>query len=159
MGSPSLISSINSCYGIIWYGFHHLSLPSTVVLCIIRYGYSFIGLIHQQLFHTSPGVFSLFCLIHRSFLSSINYCFVHRLERVFHYWSHPSTVVSYIIWHGFLILSCPSAVVFFTISPSGMDSPSLVLSISSCFVHHLAWTPSSLPYINISFVHHLLWTR
>ena len=118
LSHPSTVGS-----SIIWYGFLHLSHTSTVVLYIIWYGQSFIGVIHQQLFRMD----SVFSIIHQelfwtpsglgnsSFASSIKSCFVHHLVWIpssvssinsfEHYllwvvlhWSHPSAVVSCIIW-------------------------------------------------------------
>ena len=137
---PSVLSSINSCSYIIWYGSRslaasinscfvhhlvwilpstvalciwndilHLPCPSTVVLYIIWYGKSLIGLIHQQLFRTSSGIDAFICLVHQQFF-------------------------------------CTS---------SDMESPFLVWSINSCFLHHLAWNPSVLSSINICL--YMIW--
>ena len=120
-------STVVSC--IIWYGFYHLPHPSAVASCIWNW--------------------------YSSSVSSINSCFVHHLVCKILPFSDPSTVVSYIIWHGFLQSSHPSTVVC---TSSGMGSPSLVSSINSCFVHHLVWISSSVSSIHSCFVHYLAWT-
>ena len=155
-------STVVSC--IIWYGFLYLSCPSTVVLYMIWYGKSILGLIHQQLFCTSHGMDSA--------ISSINSCLC-------------------MIWYGqsFIglihqqLFRASSGMDFFIslvhqqlfCASSGMVRPSLVRSISSCFVQYLAWIPSALIHhqlfytpsglgspslvsaINSCFVHHLVW--
>ena len=141
----SLISTVVSC--IIWYGFLYLSCPSTVILYIIWYGKFFVGLIDQQLFRTSSDMDFFSSLIHQQF-------FVHDLVWVVLHWSQPSTVVPCIIWYEFLYLSCPSGVVLYIIwygkffvglihqqlfrTSSDMESFSSLIH-PQLFVHHLVW--------------------
>ena len=77
------------------------------------------------------------CFVHHlvcipSSISSINSCLVHHLVWVVLHWSHPSTVVSYIIWYR-----------------------SYVSSISSCFVPLLVLIPSSVSLLSILVGQHL----
>ena len=134
MCSPSLVSSIHSCFvhHLVWITSsvssinscfaHHLVLKvlprfdtSTVVSYIILHGFlqffipsavvctwsdlgspSLVSSINSYLVHHLEW-YSLS-------VSSINSCFVLNLVRVVLHWCHPSTVVSCIIWFGFLHL-------------------------------------------------------
>ena len=98
-------SIVVSC--IILYGLLHLSHTSTVILYVIWYAKIFVGLIQQQLFRTISDM--------NSFIPIDQQLFVHHLVWVVLHCSHPSTVVLYIIWYGFLYLCRPSTVVFYII--------------------------------------------
>ena len=124
---------------------------------------SFISLIHQQLSSTlssmgSPLLVSCIssCFVHHlvwvpSSASSINSCFAHLLASVVLPWSlqqlfRASSGMDSFICLFHQLLFCTSY---------GIGSLSLVLSIKSCFLHHLVWIPYSVSSINSCFVHHL----
>ena len=98
-------------------------------------------------------------------------CFVHHVKWVVLYLSHPSTIVLYIIWYGFLHLSHPSRVVFLHHLVCAVLHGSHPPAVVSCIIWYgfffslihqlLLCAPSAMgssslcSSINSCFVHHL----